>query len=309
METTIKLRPNMKWHDGHAFTADDVVFWFGVLKDEMYPAATSLIGLDQVTSATAIDATTVLVRWSEPFFQANQIPDVGPLPKHILEGIWGQRDPEALLNNSYFTTDFVGLGPYKLAGWQPGSQIEFARFDDYFGGRPAFDRVVLRIISDFNTMVSNAMAGTVDIAQPPADSMEVAMELKRRWEGTGNQVRTDPNTKMRVIYMQFRSEYARPNNGLTNRTVRQALYHALDRPTAANVLMAGLSPVADSWFPPNDPQRKDVEASIPQYPYDTARATQLLGEAGWVRGGDGVLARQDTGERFDLELRNRPGSA
>ena len=309
METTWKLRPNMTWHDGRPFTSEDVVFWFNVLKDEMYPAATSLIGLDQVTSATVVDPTTVLVGWSEPFFQANLIPDVGPLPKHILESVWAQRDPEALLNDRYFTTDFVGLGPYKLAGWQQGSQIEFVRFDDYFGGRPAFDRVILRIIGDFNTMVSNALAGTVDIANPPADSMEVAMELKRRWEGTGNQVRTDPNNKMRVIYMQYRPEYSRPANGVTNRSVRQALYHGIDRPTAAQVLMAGLSPVADSWFPPNDAQRREVEAFIPQYPYDPARATQLMAEAGWIRGADGVLTRQDTGERFDLELRNRPGSA
>jgi len=308
METTWKLRPNIKWHDGTPFTASDVVFWFSVIKDPNIPS-TSLVGLDQIVSATALDPNTVVIRWSEPYFDANRVPDVGPIPRHILESVWAQGDVEALLNNRYFTTDFIGLGAYRLTGWQQGSQLEFSRFDDYFRGRPAIDRVILRIIPDFNTMVSNMLAGTVDIAQPPAENMDVVMDLSRRWEGSGNRARTDPNNKMRVIYMQYRPEYARPQNGVTNRTVRQALYQAIDRPVMAQVITEGLSPVADSWFAPSDPARKDVEAVIPQFPFDTNRAVQLLGEAGWVRGADGVLARQDTGERFEMQVRNRPGSA
>jgi peptide/nickel transport system substrate-binding protein len=171
------------------------------------------------------------------------------------------------------------------------------------------DRVILRIIPDFNTMVSNALAGTVDVAQPPGESMDAAMELKRRWEGTGNRVRTDANNRIRLIYMQYRPEYARPQNAVTNRTVRQGLYHAIDRTAVAGVITEGLSPTADSWLSPSDPLRKDVEASIPQYPYNVDRAQRLLAEAGWLRGGDGVVVRQDTGERFELEVRNRPGSA
>jgi peptide/nickel transport system substrate-binding protein len=139
--------------------------------------------------------------------------------------------------------------------------------------------------------------------------MDVAMELKRRWEGTGDRVRTDPNDKMRVVYMQYRPDYSRPANGVTNRSVRQALYHAIDRSSMAQVITEGLSPVADSWFAPGVPERREVESSIPQYPYDPARAQALFAEAGWVRGGDGVLTRQGSGERFELEVRNRPGSA
>ena len=77
----------------------------------------------------------------------------------------------------------------------------------------------------------------------------------------------------------------------------------------AQVITEGLSPVADSWFAPNVANRKDVESSIPQYPYATARALALMAEAGWVRGSDGLLARAGTGEKFELEIRNRPGSA
>jgi peptide/nickel transport system substrate-binding protein len=308
METTWKLRPNVKWHDGTPFTSDDLVFWLTVLKDKNIPS-TSLIGLDQITSVTAPDPLTFVIHWSTPHYRADRIPEYGPIPRHILEPVYAQGNAEALLTHRYFSTEFVGLGPYKLAAWDPGSRIEFARFDDYFIGRPPLDRLILQIVPDFNTMVSNVLAGTVDIASPPADNMDVAMDLKRRWEGTGNRVRTDPNTRIRLIYPQYRAEHARPANGVTNPTVRQALYQGLDRPALANVITEGLAPIADSWFGASHPLRKDVESAIPQYPYDPGRAQQLLAEAGWVRGADGTVANQATGERFDIEVRNRPGSA
>jgi len=308
MQTVWKIRPNIKWHDGAPFTSQDLLFWFTVITDKTIPS-TSLIGLDQLTSASAPDPYTFEMNWSQPHYRADRIPEVGPVPKHLLESVYVQGDNEALLNNRYFSTEFVGLGPYRLANWVPGSHVEFAPFADYYMGRPPIDRIVLRFIPDFNTMVSNVLAGSVDVAQPPAENMDVAMDLKRRWEGDGNQVRTDPNNRIRLIYMQYRPEYARPRNGVTDRTVRQGLYHAVDRSAMAQVMTEGLAPIADSWIGPSDPLRRQVEASIPQFPYDPSRAQRVLADAGWVRGSDGVLVRQDSGERFEMEIRNRPGSA
>lgn len=308
MQTIWKLRPNIKWHDGAPFTAEDLVFWLTVLKDDAFPG-TSQLGLDQISSVGAPDPQTFVMNWSSPHYRANRIPEYGPIPKHILEGVYLQRDPEALLTHRYFTTEYVGLGPYRLAGWEPGSRIDFTRFDDYFGGRPPLDRVILRIIPDANTMMANALAGTIDVGNPPAENMDAALQLKRSWDGTGNRVRTDANDKMRLIYMQYRSEYAKPRDGVTNKTARQGLYSGIDRAAMAEVITEGLSPTSDSWFSPTNPQRPMVEASIPKFPFDVARAQRLLTEAGWVRGSDGVLVNQATGDRFDLDVRNRPGSA
>ena len=109
-----------------------------------------------------------------------------------------------------------------------------------------------------------------------------------------------------MLELQHRTEYARPAlNGLPNHAVRQALYHAIDRPALAEAMSNGVSPVADSWFPPSDPPRPEVEASIPQFPYDPTRAIALLTQSGWTRGGDGSLIRPATGERFDIQLTAR----
>jgi ABC-type transport system substrate-binding protein len=122
-------------------------------------------------------------------------------------------------------------------------------------------------------------------------------------------VRTDSNDKSRAIYPQYRPEYAKPQDGATNRVVRQALYMALDRAAMAQVITEGLSPTADSWIAPSSPLRTSVESAIPQFPFDVAQAQRLLTQVGWVRGADGVLVHQATGERFELDVRNRPGSA
>lgn len=305
METIWKLRPGAKWHDGTPFTSADLVFWFSVLRDPFLPSV-SVTGIREVSGTSAPDPLTFVIHWSQVNYLAAVFPDVGPLPRHLLEEAYQQKDAEAFLNHRYFSTDFVGLGPYRLNRWDPGADIEFVRFDDYVLGRPIIDRIILRTIPDYNAMLSNVLAGAVDLANPPGDLVDVA-DLNRRWEGTGNRLRADANDRIHMIYQQLRPEYARPVNGFTDRRARQALYHATDRASVAEVAFRGLSPVADSWIAPSDPIRRDVEASIPQYPYDPAAALQLLAQAGWTRGTDGVLVHRESGERFELDLRSRSG--
>lgn len=307
MDTTWKLHSNVKWHDGVPFTSSDLLFWFSAVKEPIVPSI-RVIGLPFMESVTAPDAYTFAIHWSRPYFRADRTPDVSPLPRHLLEGLYQAKDAEAFINNSYFTTEFIGLGPYKLSHWEQGSQVEFVRFEEYYRGRPPLDRVILRFIPDFNTMLSNVLSGAVDVALPTAGNLEATLDVKRRWEGTGNRVNSDPSDRMRYVEIQQRPDFARPRNGMTDRTVRQALYHAIDRVTFVGTITQGESPVADSWFSPTDSLRREVQASIPQFPYDPARAQQLLAQAGWVRGADGVPINQPSGERLEIELWNRPGS-
>jgi peptide/nickel transport system substrate-binding protein len=67
--------------------------------------------------------------------------------------------------------------------------------------------------------------------------------------------------------------------------------------------------VADSWYAPNEQLRPPLEGSIPQFPYDLTRAQQLLAQAGWVRGSDGILVHQPSGERFEIEIWAKGGGA
>jgi peptide/nickel transport system substrate-binding protein len=215
-------------------------------------------------------------------------------------------DKAAFVNSSYFRSQFVGLGPYRLDRWEEGSHLELSRFDDYYQGRPAFNSILVRFITDANTMVANVLAGTVDVVLPPAVGLDVALEVQRRWEGTGNQVLAGASGALAALDPQVRPEYAQPRNGFPNSLIRQAFYHAIDRPTLTEVLTRGLAAVADSHFPSDHPLRPEMEGWIPQFPYDLARAGQLLAQAGWSRGADGTLMHGASGERFQTELRSDP---
>jgi peptide/nickel transport system substrate-binding protein len=184
--------------------------------------------------------------------------------------------------------------------------MELTRHDDFFLGRPAFDRVVIRFYFDGNTLAASALAEALDVILPPGIELDAAVDIRRRWEGTGNAVRVEPIPRLADLEVQFRPEAARPVAGLRDRTVRQAFYQAINREELAGVMSHGLAPIADSWLRPGDPLRGELAPTIPQYPYDPAAAARLLAQAGWNRGSDGVLVHQGTGERFETELRTIP---
>src|SRR5439155_24881707 len=152
---------------------------------------------------------------------------------------------------------------------------------DYYQGRAPLDRIIAHIIPDPSAMIANMLAESVDLVLPPSVEIDAALDLKRRWEGTGNVVRAEPIPRFVYLELQFRPEVAKPANGLINLPVRQALLHASDREEIARAITGGLGPVADSWIRPDDPQRRELEPSIPKYPFDRNRAAQLMAQGGW----------------------------
>lgn len=300
MDTTWKIHPNVKWHDGTPFTSADLMFTLTAFMDAELPSRYGS-AIREINSATAPDPYTFVVHWKKIFGTANEAPALHPLPKHLLEDAY-LNDKGNFGQNPLLSHKFIGLGPYRIATWNIGSHIEAERFDQYFRGRPPLDRVVLRFISDPNTIMANLLAGTVDIAWGNDVDIAAAVELKRRWEGTGNQVLFTPLGDLQQVEFQFRPEYARPRLAATERPVRQALWHAIDRQALVDTAAEGLSPVADTWFSPLNRLRTDVGDNAPRYPYDVRKAQELMSQAGWIRGADGILVHNQTGERFDYHV-------
>lgn len=306
MDTTWRLRPNIKWHDGKALTSGDLTFTFSVSIDPDLPKS-QFGGLRFMESASAPDPSSFTIHWSSSYPKADQEVGLAPMPAHILEDKYRAERGE-ILNDPYFTSEFVGLGAYRLSRWEPGSHVEFTRFDDYYLGRPSMDAVIVRFVGDPTVMLSNIMAGAVDIASPfLSANLDAVLDLKDRWAGTRNFVRIDPTDGLRHLQLQFRPQHVRPS-GMLNPTVRQALFGAIDRPAMVEVMARGAAPTADSYFPPVEPSRPLVESAIPQYPHDYGRYQQQLAQADWVRGTDSTLVSR-TGERFEIDVWGRPGSA
>ena len=109
---------------------------------------------------------------------------MSPLPRHLLESLYLAGDKEAFANSARFTDDFVGLGPFKMVRWERGSHVELARYNEYFQGRAPLDGVVVRYITDPNTMVANILSGAVDLLLPPSVDLDMALALKAQREAS-----------------------------------------------------------------------------------------------------------------------------
>jgi len=306
MEAIWRIHPNVRWHDGTPMTSADLSFAFTVNKDPAIPATEFGAQLRLIDRVETPDPYTAIVHWNSMSTRAAEAPGLMPQPRHLLEDLY-RADKDAFVRSPHWTTEFVGLGPYRLVNWAAGSHMEFTRFQDYFKGRPALDRVEVRYINDDNTMVANVLAGSVDLLFEPGISVDAVLEAQQRWQGTANIARADQVANVARLDIQFRPNVARPSNGHTNLQVRQALYYGLDRRVVAEVMTRGLAAVADSWHPPFAAMRPQVESAIPQYPYDPARAQQMLMQAGWVKGTDGMLGHRDTGARYETDLWGEAG--
>lgn len=304
MDTIWKIRPNIKWHDGTPFTVDDLMFTYTAFKDPELPSRYGE-ALKLMTSAEIVDPLTFVVHWSQPYATANQAPALNPMPRHLLEDLY-KNDKANFGDTTRFHRDLVGTGAYKIVRWESGSHIEFARFDDYYMGRPSLDTVIVKFMSDPNAILANALAGTVDIVfDKNALDVEQGLEVERRWQGTSNQVRYVASPRVISVELQYRREFARPQYGLIERDVRYALLHGIDRTALIEAVTYGKAPLANSWVVPSADFFALTEQAVPKYPYDVGRAQRLLAQVGWTTGSDGILAHPATGERFEFDLWNR----
>ncbi|MEA2640173.1 MAG: peptide/nickel transport system substrate-binding protein [Chloroflexota bacterium] len=308
METTYKLRADAYWHDGTPFTADDVVFSYQVNADKEVPNADQ-DAVRLIDRMEVVDPHTLLVSWKEsyPFADRMEHRDLYLLPKHILDQSYTQGAKEAFLNQPFFSTDFVGLGPFRIARWESGSHMDLTAFDQYFLGRPKLDGIRLQFISDPNTMLANLRARTVQVMTTlgARGDFEAMNELKRDWESSGyGTVIMDP-ISYRFVEPQ---QYHNPSpQDLTNPTVRKAMLLALDREALARRAFGDAGIVADSWVSPTFASYQRLKDSIVHYPHDTRQATQLMADAGWRPGADGVLEKD--GQKFTLTMRDQDGEA
>lgn len=316
MDVTWKLRSNVKWHDEYPLTSDDLVFGWEYL-NHPESVLNKLKWLASVESVSAPDPLTFVVHLSRVHPEANSgsgggtggggSPFLRPLPRHLLGSLFAQGAIETLHAHVQWRDQFIGLGPYRLASWEPGNQLDFTRFDDYFLGRPPLDRIVLRFAPDANVAFARVLSGEIDVCQGCEFGIQLGRDMERQW--TGGKPLIGPNGRIQLLAGQFRPEVDVKPAALREAGVRQSLYRAVDRQALADAITLGLSPVADSWIPVDDPRRQSspIRESIIQYPFDPARARAELGALGWTAGADGMVANS-SGEKFAFEVRMTPSA-
>jgi peptide/nickel transport system substrate-binding protein len=287
-EMTWELQQGVKWHDGVEFTGEDVCYTWQFITAE----GSEVYNRDEylaISKCEVVDPHTVKMTWDKPFAGYSKLFE-SMLPKHIMEG----QDPKT----GDFNRNPVGTGPFKFAEWRSGEYIRVVRNPDYWRGPefPAIDEIVFTFIPDANTRLNALKAGEYDWGQIQTNQVkdveglagyETLLVNQNSWVHFDFSVKTEHGQKL-----------------FSDKAVRQAIFHAIDRTAIAEDLMEGTVTVADTVVAPSSPY---FNADVPKYPFDPEKAKQMLDAAGWTVGADGI--REKDGEKLSFTIMNRAGRA
>lgn len=308
MRTTWKIRSNARWHDGQRLRPQDFVFALTVYLDPAMPIA-DRVPEQFMERIDPVDDNTLVIHWRRPYPWANELVArrLEPLPEHIMGSVYAQGNPDTFVTHSFWSSpDYIGNGPYRLVQWDPGTQLIYRAFDDFFLGRPKVDEVIFRIIPDTNTFVANLLGGEVDASVGSSFGALAASTLKERWSQTREGEVLGTPVRFRHTQIQFNPEYL-IQPALLDLRVRRAIVHGIDREALAQVVSAGTSGATEIFLTPNDPLYQDAQKVIAKYPHDPQRSLGLLREAGWTKTGDRLV--NVSGEPFTLDIRTTQGTS
>ncbi len=293
LDLTFKLRPNVRWHDGTPFTADDVLFTYQTMMNPKTPTPYR----DEFSAVERVEAEgplTVHVRYRMPYAKALTTWEMWMLPKHVLEPwVASGKLREAPQN----WNAPVGTGPYRFDERRAGEKLVLLANRDYFAGRPYLSRVVYRIIPSQATMFLELKAKGVD-----ADSALTALQYTRQTNYPAFRKAYQKYRYASNAYTYVGFNHRDPR--FADRRVRQAIAYAIDKRELIDGVVLGLGRDATG---PYKPGTWPYNGNVKRYPHDAERARRLLAEAGWKnRDTDGVLMKD--GKRFEFELLTNQGN-
>jgi peptide/nickel transport system substrate-binding protein len=297
MTYTFKLRSGLKWSDGQALTADDVVFTYQLAYDPKYKDVASPRRGDlskYIASVTAPDPQTVVIQTTQVFapFLANHAL-YGILPKHVL----GSLDPKAVNTADFNTGPSVTNGAFKFVKWEKGQQVTLARNDNYWNGPAYLDSYVYKVLPDSVAVTNQLKTGEIDIG--PVDPGQFDA-LK-----TATNVVTSEFPVPTFTFYAYNLDPAKLGGQLFgDKAVRQALLYALNRQQIVTAIFFGHGSVANSVEPPTSWAYKDKPQVL--YSFDKAKAESLLDGAGWAKGADGIRAKG--GQKLKFEMITNAGN-
>lgn len=287
---TVKLRPDLQWHDGHPLTAEDVVFTYTTIQNP--DAKSPLMASWQGIKVEAQDDRTVVFTLPTTLASFPHSLTNGIVPKHLL----GDTPAAQLRTLRFNTVDPVGSGPLRwdkiqVTGDTPEtreSTIAFVPNEHYHGGAPRLQRFVIRAFLDQEHMIKSfqdkeltAMSG-LDIV-PDDFSKDLSVHEYNV-----------PLSGEVMVFFRTSHEY------LQDTKVRRALVQATDQ----NALIGGIGYPVVAARGPLLASHLGYDKSLTQLPYDVAAANKQLDEAGWVRSGNGTRTKDGKELQFNLFARS-----
>ncbi|MFH5926394.1 ABC transporter substrate-binding protein [Roseomonas xinghualingensis] len=273
------LRDDVRWHDGRPFTADDAIFSYRRAPE--VPGSASSYGgyLREIAGLEAPDPHRLIVRTHGPApLTPLNFASVSIVARHATEGA-----TSADFNSGKAA---IGTGPYRFVSYSPGDRIVFRRNDEYWGGRPAWAEVTIRLIPNAAARTAALLSGDVDVIERV--SVADVDSIRRRQD-----VELFAHPGLRVLllcpnaapepnpFVQAADGSPLARNPLSDAKVRRALSLALDRRGLAERLLQGQAVPAGQWMPEGS---FGYEPALPVPAQDPESARRLLAEAGFPDG-------------------------
>ncbi|MGI6148032.1 MAG: peptide ABC transporter [Firmicutes bacterium] len=293
LSITFYLHEGVKFHDGVELTAHDVEYTYKTILHPEYTGVRYgnfklLVGAEDyhnglsntVPGIEVIDDYTIKFTTTEPYAPFVTQFTYGILPSHLLEDI-----PVGELERADFNRHPIGSGPFKFVEFLTDQHVILEANDDYFFGRPNIDTLV------FQRVALDALP--IYIRQQRVDYAEISPDNYAEVSGI-------PGVDLYVYealsynYICFNMRQPR----FADPVVRQAITYGFDRETYVEVLREGFGIVANAPIPMASWAFTDE--GINEYPYNPELAAQMLAEAGWKPGPDGVLEKDDMRLEFEF---------
>ncbi len=283
----IKLRDGVKWHDGTPFTAEDVKFTLELMVDPDFRSWRKT-GHELVRDLTVVSPTEITWRMEKPFAPYPSIlAATFIVPKHILGA---EKDK----NSAPFNNAPIGTGPFKWVERIAGDHITLAANTDYFGDGPYLETLVYKYIPDLTVLYTQFKTGDIDVVGLQWITPDHYDEAKGL---DGKVVAVVPAATIESVgFNMERPQFKDP-------AVREALYHAIDKQTIIDALYYGLPAPTESYMPQ---QSFYFNPDLPKQEFSTDKAKQILDDAGWKPGADGI--REKDGVRLSFSNSTTAGN-
>jgi peptide/nickel transport system substrate-binding protein len=277
---TFHTVPGASWSDQQPLGAADAAWTITMeLKYAKGPTAAVAGDLAHVTSAEATDANTLVVHYESPVANAlSNLQQIAILPQHV----WGTY---ATGNGKGLKTfanpaPIVGAGPFVLTQYKKDQIALFQSNPNWYGGqKPHIQGFGIQFFSDQDAMITALKTGQLDYVDvvPPTAVADV--------KKAGFVVTVTPKTGLRDFIINSNPKKPK-NRELLNPLVKEAFAHAIDRQDIVKTAWLGYAAPGDSLVPPamghwHDPNLKPES-------FDLAQANQLLDQAGYPKGADGI---------------------
>jgi len=296
---TWKLREGLKWSDGEPLTSDDIKFTWEAVSNPNSGAFNATAGMELITSIDTPDAVTAVVHYSEPFVGYLGQFSAALLPRHATG------KPEEMTTWPYNMKPVVA-GPFVVSDWRSGENITMDRNPNYYeAGKPYLDKLVFRIVPEAASQTALMIQGEAQVHLWPGEDKS---DYDQTLNGAGEQVLVPGIWNMAIDFNLSKPgdndpSASAPHPILGDIRVRQAISYAIDYDTLITDVLNGqvspsTSPFAYGWY----------KCDIPRaYNFDAEKAKQLLTDAGWVEGTDGIRVAKgalyaEDGTRLSLEL-------